>query len=109
MTTPCTVPFVQYLRPDGRQTLVSIERSEPIAALASRIREAGYQFECESLTTGQASFTVTHPTRGDLAIEIVQNGPEVPAAVDRLVEGFARRIGIISPRTTTATGENANG
>lgn len=80
------IPFTQYLLPDGRKKSVSIERPDEIETRARRLIDAGYRFECEVLTTGDISLTVVDPyDEGDIAIEVVSNGPEVPVAVDRLV------------------------
>lgn len=80
------IPFTQYLRPDGRKRQVRIERPPDVANAAHRLIEAGYRFECEELSTGHASLTIVDPDdEADIAIEVVPNGPEVPAAVDRLV------------------------
>jgi hypothetical protein len=43
--------------------------------------------------TGDASFTIAGPD-GDEDIELVMNGPGVPAAVDNLVKRFAAKIGV---------------
>lgn len=87
------IPFTQYLRPNGRAVAVSINRPEEISALATRIIDAGFSFECEELTTGHASFTIAGP-EGDEDIELVMNGPAVPGAVDELVKRFAAKIGV---------------
>lgn len=81
------IPFTQFMRPTGRPIPVFIARPENIAAKADRIIANGFRFECESLGTGEISLTITDDER-DWAIEVVQNGPQVPAAVDRLIEGF---------------------
>lgn len=83
-----SIPFTQYLRPDGRKTPVEIDRGSYIEELAREFIKSGGYFECEELTTGHASFTAGHMDYpdGDIAIEVVRNGPMVPAAVDRLVE-----------------------
>jgi len=78
------IPFTQYLRPDGRKRDVTIERSPEVEALAQRFIASGGKFECEELRTGEASFTAVKYGR-DVAIELVPNGPAVPAAVDRVV------------------------
>jgi hypothetical protein len=84
------IPFTQYMRPDGRQVPVSIDRPEGISTKAAAIIERGFRFEVEHLTTGQASLSIAGED-GDIDIEVVPNGPEVPLAVDRLVERqFAR-------------------
>ena len=87
------IPFIQYKRPDGRQVPVSINRPQPISALAAVILGAGYRFETEILMDGLVSFTVFDPrTEEDVAIEVCKNGPEVPKTVDRLIEEFAKRL-----------------
>jgi hypothetical protein len=86
------IPFTQFLRPDGRQTDVSIDRPDEISTLALRIIDRGYRFECEHLTTGHASFTIAKDG-DDHDIEVVTNGPDVPPAIDRLVTRFAKKIG----------------
>lgn len=78
------VPFTQYLRPDGRKVSVSIERPENIATKAQSIIDRGLRFECEQLIDGSISLTISDDN-GDIDIEVVPNGPEVPPAVDRLV------------------------
>jgi hypothetical protein len=89
------IPFTQYLRPNGRQVEVSIDRPEDVSKLAERIIAAGYRFEVEELTTGHASFTIAGP-EGDEDIELCMNGPKVPGAVDTLVKRFAAKIGVAS-------------
>jgi hypothetical protein len=86
-----TIPFTQYLRPDGRPTPVEIDRPEDIERMAQRFIDAGGRFECEHLTTGHASLTATWNGE-DIAIEVVGNGPEVPAAVDRLVASASAQV-----------------
>ena len=82
------IPFTQYLRPDGRPKRVTIERSAAIESKAADILKQGLVFECEVLHDGTISLTITDPDEGDLAIELCPNGPAVPEAVDRLIEGF---------------------
>lgn len=82
-----SIPFTQYLRPNGRKALTFIERPAEIEAMAQEIRAKGYRFESEELREGTVSFTVAspHEDEGDIAIELVPNGPGVPDAVDKLV------------------------
>lgn len=87
------IPFIQYLRPDGRKVEVSIDRPDEIAGLADRIIERGYRFECEHLSTGHASLTIAGAD-DDEDIEVVRNGPDVPVAIDRMVKRFAAKIGV---------------
>lgn len=81
-----SIPFTQYLRPDGRRVSITTERPQPIEAMADAVIAAGLTFTAEELLTGHVNLTVEHPEDGDLFGEVVRNGPDVPAAVDRLVE-----------------------
>jgi hypothetical protein len=85
------IPFTQYLRPNGRRTEVRIERPKDVYEKAMNIIDAGYRFEAEVLTTGDISLTITGKD-DDCACEVVLNGPEVPLAVDRMINRFARRM-----------------
>lgn len=80
------IPFTQFLRPDGRQREVSIQRPADVADKAYKLISAGCRFEIEELTTGQVSMTVERDDPDGeaevLAMEIVPNGPRVPGAVD---------------------------
>lgn len=99
-----SIPFTQYLRPDGRKKAVEIDRPPEIEAKARELIAAGYKFEIEELTTGEISMTCEwrdeeQPT---LAIKICANGPAVLDAVDRLVaaawDEMKRRIGVDEER-----------
>lgn len=83
------VHFTQFLRPNGRQKTISIDRPGAVAAKARDIARAGYRLEAEVLNDETTvSLTITHERDGDLAIEVVPNGEQVPIAVDRLINGF---------------------
>ena len=86
-----SIPFIQYLRPNGRPVTISIERSPEIEAKAQRIITAGYRFECEQLGVlpplPDVSLTVSNGEQ-DVAFELCRNGPNVPAAVDKLIREF---------------------
>lgn len=82
------IEFIQYLMPDGRPQIVRIDRPDVIARKAAEIMKLGNRFECEMLSDyATVSLTITDD-QGDVDIEVVPNGPEVPMAVDRLVERF---------------------
>lgn len=85
------ITFTQFLRPNGRPVEVSIEPPEPICDLAERLIQRGYGFECEHLSTGHVSLTIVDE-HGDQAIEVVNNGPDVPVAIDRMIERFAKQV-----------------
>lgn len=82
------IPFTQYLRPNGRRKEVTIEVSPDVASKAHAIIARGLAFECEELSTGQVSLTITDPEEGDLDIRVVPNGPGVREAVEDLVSRF---------------------
>ena len=87
------IPFRQYMRPNGRQVETGIDRPEEIEAKAQAIIEAGHRFELEHLGTAlglpDVSLTIFNLEKEmDVAIELCRNGPEVPAAVDKLILEF---------------------
>jgi hypothetical protein len=86
-----SIPFTQFLRPNGRRVGVRISRPEEVETKARAIMDAGYWFEVEELTTGHASLTVTSRDQDEM-FEVVPNGPEVPPAVDRLINRFYERM-----------------
>ena len=84
------IPFTQFLRPDGRTKTISIDRPDTVAAVARTILDQGYRFECEVLTTGDVSLTITNDDDGDVDVEVTKNGPGlIGEAVDRLITRFA--------------------
>jgi hypothetical protein len=82
-----SIPFTQYLRPNGERRAAEIDMPAEIEELAREFIDGGGYFECEELVTGHVSFTAGHASEKerDVAIEVVRNGPHVPAAVARLV------------------------
>lgn len=100
-----SIPFTQYLRPDGRTRAESISRSPEIEALARRWIDAGGKFEAEVLTTGHVSLSAAMRIDEDAAddalvftldgewhdvvMKICANGPQVLDAVDELVREAA--------------------
>ena len=85
-----SIPFIQYLRPDGRRHETSIERPADIEDLAKEVIQSGARFESEVLMNGTVSLECvgTENEDGDretLAIDLTANGPGVLDAVDRLV------------------------
>ncbi len=82
------ISFTEYVLPNGAQRERSISRPETIEDAAKRFIFCGGRFECEILTTGDISLTAVMDVDGepeDIEIEVCENGPAVPAAVDRLV------------------------
>lgn len=83
-----SIPFTQYMRPDGRKVAVSIELDEETETKAQEFIDVGGWFECEHLTTGHASLTACWNMPdgdNDIAIRVVPNGPLVPDAVASII------------------------
>lgn len=82
------IPFTQYLLPDGRTRQETIDRPADIEEMARKVMAVGGRFEAEILRTGHVSFEVVKDNGGEtetVAIKICDNGPNVLAAVDKLV------------------------
>lgn len=83
------IEFTQYVLPHGRKRAQYISMPLDICKMAEEIQANGYVFECEVLTTGQVSLTITDPQEEyDVDIMIVDNGPDVVTAVETLIERF---------------------
>lgn len=81
------IAFVQYKRPNGFQVDVSIDRPDNVFAKATQITQAAFRLECEELSTGDCSFTISDGDQ-DYAISVVPNDDNVPTAVDKLILDF---------------------
>ena len=99
-----SVNFTQYLRPDGRPRSVRCEVADDLADDLNTIFNNSCWLTCEELSTGEAVFYITNAD-GDLHLQIVPNGPEVPAAVDRLIRGAKKAL----PEWLAAQAEEENG
>lgn len=75
----------QYMRPDGRKVQANTELPDAIERTYMNMLGAGCRFEAEVLTTGEVSVTVTNDEE-DVDSEVVPNGPEVQAAMLRLLQ-----------------------
>lgn len=83
-----SVPFVQFLRPDGHKKPVVIDRPDNIAKAADKIRSHGFRFEIEQLMDGTISMTISDKD-DDYAIKVCENQPgTVAATVDELIASF---------------------
>ena len=87
------IQFTQFIRPDGRRKLISIERPADIEDKARKITAAGCVFECENLQNGKIYLDCCN-SEAEIAIEIVPNNEAVPAAVDAIVNLAFERLGL---------------
>lgn len=84
-----TIPFTQFMLPDGREQKANFRvTNHQAAAQANEMLESGrYRFECEVLTTGQVSLSCADlEEEDDIAIEVVENGPGVVDGVHRMIQ-----------------------
>jgi len=82
-----TVPFIRYLRPNGRREAMTVQRPDNIAKAADAIREHGFRFECEVLTTGDVALSISDDD-ADYLLKVCANGPDVLVTVDLLISEF---------------------
>ena len=88
-----TIPFTQYMLPNGARRSATFECNEETYAQSKRLLEDGYYFDAEILSTGMVSLTCEEEDRL-VNIEVVANGPDVVQAVERLVaESYATVFG----------------
>jgi hypothetical protein len=78
--------FTQYLAPHGRRQTISIDMSREVETKAAELVTAGWDFEIEVLVNlgGMVNMDCCDDDE-QLAVEVCPNGPEVPAAVEQLV------------------------
>lgn len=89
-----TIPFTQFLLPDGRKREMTIEVVPEVAEMASNLIADGYKFEIEILTNGMVSASVEKPESHEddpqtLAMKIMPNGPGMQEAIEEMTaEGY---------------------
>lgn len=84
-----TIPFTQFLYPNGRSQYVEYETQNwAVQHKAHEIAEAGFRFECEVLeTTGQYHGTITSDLM-DHASVLCENGPGLVEQTDKMILDF---------------------
>lgn len=84
--------FTQFLFPDGRPMPIVIDMPADVEAMATELNTAGWSFEIEK----HPDRTVIHmdccQDDRQLANALVENGPEVPSAVEALVRRAHERF-----------------
>lgn len=85
------IPFLQWL-PDGTSVGRSIDRGREVAIQAGKFLKKGGRYSCVIRLGGEAELVAGFPlddgAKGEMALvaeEIVQDGPEIGPAIDRLV------------------------
>jgi hypothetical protein len=88
-----SIPFTQYLMPDGRTTEVTIDMPANIEKVAHALIEKGCHFDIEMLSTGLISMTCEKED-DCLSIEVCPNDERVIAGVEKIVEAAAAKQGV---------------
>lgn len=88
-----TIRLTQYVLPDGRKQTVYAPVPEDVYKKAQAITELGHRFECEVLSTGDVSLTITGYDEDageyqDLAVKICPNGPGVQKTLNSMIMEF---------------------
>ena len=85
------VEFIQFMRPNGRKTMISIDVADDLTDHVRMIHAAHLHLTAEVLQTQEISLCIEDSERGDFACQVCSNGPEVPLAVDKLIRSFSVR------------------
>ena len=88
-----SIPFTQYLMPDGRTTEVTIDMPAHVEQAAHALIAKGCHFDIEMLSTGMISMTCE---KGDdcLSIEVCPNDERVVAGVEKIIRSAAAQQGV---------------
>lgn len=81
-----SIPFTQYLTPDGRTRPVVFDASSDVEKRAHALIAQGCHFDIEMLRTGEVSMTC-EKDEDCLSIEVCDNDKSVLAAVEKIING----------------------
>jgi hypothetical protein len=96
------VEVTQYMRPDGRKVKMLTPIHDSFQAPYDVIKMRGWRIAAEVLTDGMVSVAVEDDEQ-DLANEIVENGPEIPRAIERVL---AEALALIQKLRISSHGRN---
>jgi len=85
-----TIPFTQYLQPDGAKRAVVIDMDEETETQAKILIDKGCHFDVEILNTGLISLTC-EDDEDLISIEICENDASIPHAVRKVVRTAIER------------------
>ena len=91
-----SIPFTEFVLPNGRKRAIKMPCSEEIATMGKALIDNGFWFECETLSQGHISLTVCGLFRNgegddepcDYDIEIAHSMPTRGDALETLVRRF---------------------
>ena len=104
-----SIPFTQYLMPDGRTTEVTIDMPANVEQAAHALIAKGCHFDIEMLSTGLISMTCEKDD--DLiSIEVCSNDERVVAGVEKIVKAAAAQQGVHTdpPSALVSAGDSTN-
>ncbi len=81
-----TIPFTQYLRPNGAKKAGGFDRPPEVEAVAHELIALGVHFDAEILVTGHLSLTAEHDDLDDPVLAIAVFMQESPDNVGRRVD-----------------------
>jgi hypothetical protein len=81
-----TIPFTQYRLPHGSRVEIEIGRPGDIEEIAHRFIASGGRYECEILTTNEASITAVKKVDGEEQDVAIAVGPNTLGTVGGLVD-----------------------
>lgn len=88
MSERMTVEVTQFVQPHGRQIPMTTEVSDKCREKYNQMQSAGCRLTAEVLGTGTISLCIEEPDLGDYRIELARNGPDVQAAIERMLMEF---------------------
>ena len=86
-----SIMFTQFLRPNGRPIVNTIDASPELETLAHNLIENGARFEIEVLTTGEI-FMECRKGEDILSNQLCKNGPEVLVALENLIHAADEKL-----------------
>lgn len=78
------IEFTQFIFPNGRRTLVEIDRPFEIETMALHLMSLGFKFEIENDNNSIWMSCINHHTE-EVVDRICSNGLEVPIKIDEMV------------------------
>lgn len=83
------IPFTQFYQPYGEQRPTTIDLDDDCYDKYLEITKCGCRLTSEVLSTGVCSFCIECPElEEDFEITLVQNGPQVPGAIMKMLREF---------------------
>ena len=91
------VKVIQFLRPNGKQREQETDLPDSLKSAYQQMLSNGRRFTAEMLTTGEISVCIEDPEKGDLFCEVIPNGPEVQAAMAKMLAEYGQQLDAPSP------------